>query len=118
MAEAFARAYGGGQVDAWSAGSRPRGAVDAGAIEAMAAKGLDLRRQRSKGLEAIPQIEWDVAVTMGCENGCPAIRAKRHLAWEIPDPAGQPPTRYAAVRDAVDEAVKTLVASITALIET
>jgi protein-tyrosine-phosphatase len=70
MAEAFARMFGEGRVEAYSAGSRPSGRVHPKAIAAMRGLGYDLERHRSKGLWELPDVELDVAVTMGCGDEC------------------------------------------------
>lgn len=112
IAEAFARRYGGTRVVASSAGSRPRGHVDPTAIAVMQEKGFDLSRHTSKGLSEFPHMTWDVVVGMGCKEDCAVVPAKRHLIWQIPDPAHQPVEVYRQVRDAIEEAVKTLLEEI------
>ena len=109
MAEAFARYYGKGVVNAASAGSRSRGYVDTGAKSVMAECGISLDDHESKGLEALPVQQWDVVIGMGCGNACPQVDAVEHLEWNIPDPVGEPPARYRAVRDLIDTHVKALV---------
>jgi arsenate reductase len=84
VAEAFAHIHGAGKVAAFSAGSRPSGQVNPKAIEAMREVGYDLTQQRSKGLSELAGIEFDVAVTMGCGDECPFIRARRREEWNIP----------------------------------
>src|SRR5947208_3950169 len=91
MAEAFARIHGGDGVEAYSAGSRPSGKVNPKAIEAMGELGYDLARHRSKGLADLEGLEFDTAVTMGCGDQCPSLKAKRHEDWQIPDPKEMPP---------------------------
>ena len=108
IAEAFARALGRGTVEVWSAGSRPRGTMDDAARVVMAEEGLMLLHHRSKGLETLPAIEWDVLVTMGCGEECPALPAKRRLDWAIPDPKGKPLDEYRAVRDKIRVSVAEL----------
>ncbi len=56
MAEAFARMYGAGEVEAYSAGSRPSGQVNPKAITSMKELGHDLSRHCSKTLSEIPDI--------------------------------------------------------------
>src|SRR5438270_5252172 len=85
MAEAFARLHGAGRVEAYSAGSRPSGRVNPRAVEFMREAGYDLGPQRSKALADLPDVEFDVAVTMGCGDACPLVRARRHEDWAIPD---------------------------------
>jgi len=108
MAEAFARKLGGERVEAHSAGSHASGVVNAGAIASMAEVGYDLGAHRSKSLAAVPQIEWDCAVTMGCGDACPNVRAKRRVDWQIPDPKLMPPREFAAVRDEIARRVREL----------
>jgi len=71
MAEALAKMYGAGVIDAYSSGSRPSGVVNEKAIVAMKAIGYDLTTHESKSLDDIPQIEYDYAITMGCGDECP-----------------------------------------------
>jgi arsenate reductase len=110
MAEAFARKLGAEHVDAHSAGSRASGVVNANAIASMAEVGYDLGVQRSKSLPEVPQIEWDCAVTMGCGDACPNVRAKRRVDWQIPDPKHMQPREFAAVRDEIERRVRELLA--------
>src|SRR5262245_10077868 len=86
MAEAFARLDGGPGVDAHSAGSRPSGRVNPKAVEAMKELGYDLTAHTSKGLGEFDGQEFDAAVTMGCGDACPLVRAQRRIDWQIPDP--------------------------------
>ena len=108
IAEAFARHYGKGRVAAYSAGSRPRGQVDAGAIAVMGEREIDLSRHASKGLTDLPPVTWDAIVTMGCGDACPSVPAKARFDWQISDPARQPPEVYRQTRDVIDGAVKML----------
>jgi arsenate reductase (thioredoxin) len=43
--------------------------------------GYDLSRHRSKLLSEIPDIEYDLAVTIGCGDECPLVRAKGRQDW-------------------------------------
>jgi protein-tyrosine-phosphatase len=112
MAEAFARLHGAGKVEAYSAGSRPSGRVNPRAVEFMREVGYDLTRHGSKSLAEIPDVEYDVAVTMGCGDACPLVRAGRREDWGIPDPKELPPEQFRALRDAIEAKVKALLASL------
>ena len=112
MAEAFARIHGGPGVEAFSAGSKPSGRVHPMAIEAMAELGYDLGIHRSQGLEDLPNVEFDVAVTMGCGDACPVLPGKRYVDWELEDPAGKPIEVVRRVRDEIERRVKDLVAEL------
>jgi protein-tyrosine-phosphatase len=109
MAEAFARIHGGGTVEAHSAGSRPSGVVNPTAIEVMRERGYDLTRHGSKSLDQVPDMEYDVVVTMGCGDACPAVRARRREDWSLPDPKGLPLQEFRRVRDLIETNVKRLV---------
>ena len=108
MAEAFARIHGGDRVDAFSAGSRPSGRINPKAVAAMAELGYELSRHHSKGLAGLPDFEFDAAVTMGCGDACPHVRAKRRIDWQIPDPRDMPPEDFRKVRDLIRDKVKEL----------
>jgi arsenate reductase len=110
MAEAFARIHGAGQVEAFSAGSRPSGHVNPKALAAMRELGYDLTRHGSKSLNDLPPIDYDVAVTMGCGDECPLVRARRREDWQIPDPRTMPPEQFNQVRDLIERKVKELLA--------
>ena len=109
MAEAFARRHGQGKVEAYSSGSRPSGRVNPRAVEFMREVGYDLGAHKSKGLMELPDVEFDVAVTMGCGDDCPVIRAKRREDWNIPDPKELPAEEFRAVRDLIETKVKALI---------
>jgi protein-tyrosine-phosphatase len=108
MAEAFARMLGGDRVEAFSAGSRPSGRVNLKAVAAMAELGYDLTTHTSKGLEAFNGQEIDAAVTMGCGDACPLVKAARRYDWQIPDPKELPADEFNKVRDLVRKKVKEL----------
>jgi protein-tyrosine-phosphatase len=112
IAEAFARLHGSAGVEAHSAGSRPSGGVNPRAVAAMRELGYDLERHASKSLEEIPEGEYDVAVTMGCGDACPLVRARRREDWGIPDPREMPPDEFRAVRDQIERRVLELLRSL------
>ena len=114
MAEAFARLHGGGAVEAHSAGSRPSGRVNPKAVEAMRELGGDLASHRSKGLDEFAGVEFDAAVTMGCGDECPNLRANQRIDWQIPDPREMPPEEFRQVRDLIESKVKELLRSLDA----
>jgi protein-tyrosine-phosphatase len=111
MAEGFAHSLGGGRITAHSAGSRPSGQVNSRAIRFMREKGIDLSPQRSKGLDDLPPLRWDVVVTMGCGDACPHLPARRRLDWDLPDPKRLDDGGFRAVRDRIAGLVRDLVES-------
>ena len=112
MAQAFARIHGGPEVVAESAGSAPSGRINPRAVRAMAERGYDLSRHESTGLEAFDGVTVDVAVTMGCGDACPNVRAARREDWEVPDPRDMDEDDFRAVRDGIEARVKRLLASL------
>ena len=105
MAEAFARAHGGRQVDARSAGSRPSGQINPRAIAFMAERGIDLSGQHSKSLDAIGAEPFDAVVTMGCGDACPWVPASRREDWALPDPKLLDDSGFRSVRDEIERRV-------------
>ncbi len=114
IAEAFARRHGGAHLEAYSAGSRSSGKVSLLAVESMREIGYDLSQHKSKAVADLPTVEFDVAVTMGCGDECPLVRAKRHEDWNIPDPRSLPPDEFRAIRDLIEAKVKDLITELRA----
>lgn len=113
MSQAFARIYGGDQVEAYSAGSRPSGIVNPKAIAAMKELGYDLSSHQSKSLSEVEaHAPFDAVVTMGCGDACPWMPAKQFIDWQIPDPREMDPARFNQVRDLIAEKVKNLIQTL------
>lgn len=112
MAQGFAEAFGQGKVEVYSAGSRPASQIDPLVIEVMKEKGIDLSSKRPKSLNDLPSKEMDYLVTMGCEETCPAIPAKKIIEWDIPDPKGKSIESYKEIRDLIEDKVKAFMEEI------
>ena len=108
MAEAMATSSAGAGWEIWSAGSHPSGRIHHVASELMKELGLDLSAHQSKGLEDVPQRQWDYVVTMGCGDACPSVSAKHRLDWAIPDPVGLPVEEARRIRDQIKRLVNGL----------
>lgn len=109
MAQAFAKIWGGKDVEAYSAGSRPSGKINPRAIRSMSEIGYDLTKHESKSLSEIPNITFDYVVTMGCGDACPWVPAKNRIDWQIPDPGEMEPAEFNQVRDLIAQKVKELI---------
>ena len=112
MAEAFVK-LADDSIDAYSAGSRPSGKINAKAVAAMKEIGYDLARHSSKSLDEVKQFApFDVVVTMGCGDACPWMPAKRFIDWDIPDPKEMDQPNFRLVRDMIKNNVNELLASL------
>jgi len=115
MAEAFTKMHGKDGKDgleAYSAGSRTSGKVNEKAIKSMRELGYDLNTHSSKSLSEIPDVEYEYAITMGCGDECPYVKAKRREDWAIPDPKNMDERDFNAVRDTIETKVLSLIDSM------
>lgn len=76
--------------------------------------GIDIAGQKSKGLGDLPPVEFDVAVTMGCGDACPTLRARRREDWNIPDPKNMPVDKARAIRDDIRARVRSTLTALAA----
>jgi protein-tyrosine-phosphatase len=109
MAEAFAKIHGIDVVEAHSSGSRPSGKVNPRAVQFMAELGYDLAAHASKSLDEFNGTDVAVAVTMGCGDYCPLVKAARREDWNIPDPKELPDDGFREIRDLIEAKVKELI---------
>lgn len=112
MAEAFANMHGHEIFKPCSAGSQPAAAVSDKAVRAMREVGYDLSTHVVKSLDEIPDMEYDIVVTMGCGDACPNVRAKQRRDWNIPDPRDMDEEKFNAVRDEIERQVLHLTAEL------
>jgi len=111
MAAAFLRQMAGDAVVVRSAGTAPAAHVHPEVITAMREVGIDLTGQVPTLLTDELQRGADLAVTMGCGDACPLVRAPV-LAWDLADPSGQSIEGVRAVRDEIAGLVRELVARL------
>jgi arsenate reductase len=91
MAEAWARHYGQGRVEAVSAGVDPKG-LHPLTVKVMAERGVDVSRQSSKILtdEMIQTADYVITVCGHADQHCPTLAPHvRKLHWGIDDPAAR-----------------------------
>src|SRR5260370_31814528 len=87
MAEGLARAAAPSVYRFLSAGSAP-GTLHPLAVAALAEVGIDISRQRAKGLSDITLADVDTVVTLCAEEVCPMVPGHvRRIHWPLPDPA-------------------------------
>jgi protein-tyrosine-phosphatase len=82
------------------------------AVEAMKELVYDLTARASKGLDDFKGTEVDIAVTKGCGDECPLVRAKQRVDWQIPDWRGMTPNGFRRVRGLIEAKVKQLVSIV------
>lgn len=113
MSQAFAIIHSKGNVEAYSAGSKPSGIINPKAIAAMKELGYNLETHDSKGLEEVKALApFDAVVTMGCGDACPWMPAKQFIDWQIPDPKNMERVQFNEVRDLIERKVKDLLQDI------
>ncbi len=116
MAEGFAREFGEGLIEPYSAGLMAAG-VNPRAVEVMNEKGIDISRQRSKEIDERLLGDMDVIVTLcgNAEESCPVTPPSiRRIHWPIKDPVGTIGTEeeimkeFRRARDEIQEKVRRL----------
>jgi len=120
IAEAILNRVGGRAFRAYSAGSQPKGQVNANTIDVLNGLGYDTSTLRSKSWSEFAQNKYlpiDYVITV-CNNAageaCPIIPgkpAKQH--WDIPDPAA-----VTGTRDEIEKAFKDVYAMLSDRIHT
>lgn len=69
--------------------------------------GYDLTTHTSKSLDTFNGSEVAVAVTMGCGDYCPPVRADRREDWNIPDLKELADDEFRKIRHLIEFKVKT-----------
>ncbi len=99
MAEGFARAYGGGKIEASSAGMDPKG-LNPYAVEVMREVDIDISRQESKAFsqEFARTMDYVITVCGHAEERCPILPPevlRVHWPLEAPPRPRGPPIGFA-----------------------
>jgi arsenate reductase len=95
---------------AGSAGTEPAARVHPLVLTAMEEIGIDVSRARPARLTHEMAATADLLVTMGCGDACPAVPGLKTEDWPLADPADRPLEEVRAVRDAVEQRVRNLIA--------
>jgi arsenate reductase (thioredoxin) len=111
MAAALFERAAAGRAVALSAGTTPADRVHPAVVEAMREVGIDLSGARPQLLTDDLQRRADRAVTMGCGDACPLVRAPV-TAWDLPDPADLPLERVREIRDEIARRADALAAEL------
>jgi arsenate reductase len=121
MAEGFARHFGQGRVEAYSAGMAPS-TLHPMAIRVMQEKGLDISGQHSKAFdwELARQMDMVITVCGHANESCPILPPEvQRLHWPLEDPAAATGSEaeilatFRAIRNQIEGRMRELLAGIT-----
>jgi len=114
MAEAFAKYYGKGKIEALSAGTMPSKEVNPLVVEVMREKGIDISGNKPKLVNTQIIQEADAVIVMGCgaQGFCPAPLLKKVVDWELEDPKDKPIEKVREIRDEIGKRTKKLIDEI------
>lgn len=110
IAEAYARLLGSDLIEVYSSGSEPTEEISPNAVQVMDEVGYDLTSHATKAVTQIPDIEYDLVITMGCGEDCPEIRAKKREDWGLPDQGEGNINELRMIREQIKQKVTTLLA--------
>ena len=102
IAEAFGRHLASDVFESYSAGTETRPQINQDAVRLMKELyGIDMEaeEQYSKLIGDIP--EPDIAISMGCNEGCPFIGRPFDDNWGLEDPTGKSDEEFMAVMEAI-----------------
>lgn len=108
IAEALGKHLRGDEFDFFSAGTETKPQINRDAVRLMKKLyGIDMElTQYSKTIDKIPTP--DIAISMGCEVGCPFIGRTFDDDWGLPDPTGQREEAFIEVIRQIEERIKNL----------
>ena len=101
IAEALGKTLASDVFESYSAGTETRPQINQDAVRLMKALyGIDMgQTQYSKLISDIP--EPDIAISMGCNVGCPFIGRPFDDNWELEDPTGKSDEEFKKVIDEI-----------------
>ena len=111
MAESIARALGGPEVEARSAGISPLGWVSEQTIDTLRALGYPAEGLSSKGLGAVDFEDVDIVLSLLGDRGLdylPRGTGARREAWDITDPFGEDEEVYFEVARELERRIRDL----------
>ncbi len=108
IAEALGRHLAGNKYEFYSAGTETKPQINQDAVRLMKKLyGIDMERtQYSKTYDKIPSP--DIAISMGCDVGCPFIGRSFDDNWGLPDPTGQSDQAFIEVIEQIKTNIKNL----------
>ena len=108
IAEALGKHLRGDEFDFYSAGTETKPQINPDAVRLMKqCYGIDMEQtQYSKTADQIPVP--DLAISMGCEVGCPYIGRAFDDNWNLPDPTGKGDAEFLAVIAEIERRIRML----------
>lgn len=108
IAEALGKHLRGDEFDFYSAGTETKPQINPDAVRLMKqCYGIDMEQtQYSKTVDRIPVP--DLAISMGCEVGCPYIGRAFDDNWNLPDPTGKSDAEFLAVIAEIERRIRML----------
>ena len=108
IAEALGKYLRGDEFDFYSAGTETKPQINQDAVRLMKRLyGIDMEQtQYSKTVEAIPAP--DIAISMGCDVGCPYMGRACDDNWGLPDPTGQSDEVFVEVIRQIEDHIRKL----------
>lgn len=107
IAEALGKHIAADVFDSYSAGTKIKPQINQDAVRLMKQLyGIDMQQQYSKLISDIPVP--DIAISMGCDVGCPYIGRDFDDNWEIPDPTGMPDEIFKRVISQIEKRIMDL----------
>ena len=115
IAEALGKHLAGNVFESYSAGTETKPQINQDAVRLMKKLyGIDMEQtQYSKLISDIPTP--DIAISMGCDVGCPFIGRPFDDDWGLPDPTGKDDAEFERVIALIEENVLKLVQHISEL---
>lgn len=106
IAEALGRHLAGNVFESYSAGTETKPQINQDAVRLMKELyGIDMEAdgQHSKLITEIPKV--DIAISMGCNVGCPFIGKSFDDNWGLEDPTGKSDEDFKTVMKAIEKRV-------------
>ena len=112
IAEALGKHLAGDVFESYSAGTETKPQINQDAVRLMKKLyGIDMElTQYSKLISDIPTP--DIAISMGCDVGCPFIGRPFDEDWGLPDPTGKDEAEFERIIALIEESVLKLVQQI------
>ena len=103
IAEALGKYYASDIFESYSAGTETKPQINQDAVRLMKELyGIDMEKdQYSKLISDIPHP--DIAISMGCNVGCPFIGRAFDDNWELDDPTGKTDEEFVTIIDKIEE---------------